>query len=80
MSIDIPTELKQKVVDQLEKFKCVLDNQVPIGYGSFGCVYRARRIAEGDILAVKAVLIPKMIAEERETLLRSICQEVILFK
>lgn len=77
---DLPAEIKEKIAEELEKFKCVLYNQNPIGKGSNGYVYRVRREVEGDLIAVEIVLIPKMIDEEREVLLRSIDKEEIPFK
>lgn len=78
-SVDLSVDMKQKVVKELERYKCVLDSQTPIGKGAFGYVYRARRVIGGDLRAIKVVLIPKMINEEKRMLLKSIDQEVIRF-
>lgn len=78
--VDLPTNIKEKVVEELKKNQCELSSQTPFGKGAFGCVYRAKKKTGGLPLAVKVVLIPEMIDEERVSLLGLIDKEVILYK
>lgn len=79
VNVDLPRDTKERVIEKLKSYQCVLDSQTPIGKGSLGYVYRARRVGGSDLLAVKVVLISTT-RVERSALFNSIDREVILNK
>lgn len=78
--VDIPMNVKMKVVKELEQHNYVIEGRNLIWKGPYSYVYRARRLGGEDICAVKVILIPKMIDKERKELLRSIDKEVTEYR
>lgn len=56
-NLDLPIDIKNEVIEELKLMKWVLDENIPIGNGSFGYVYRTRNIITGCLGACKVIVI-----------------------
>lgn len=78
---DLPKDIKELFIQELELLNYTLEDDQPIGSGAYGFVYKAATNFGDQLTAFKVIRIPKAIeGDERLLLLKSINEEVIVEK
>lgn len=74
---DLPTELKQKLIQELIYFKYSLCDLNPIGSSAFGCAYKTKNTITGNLGVCKVILISEDLSTEaKDKLIKSVEEEV----
>lgn len=80
MEEDLPLDIKEKVIEELKEKKLILDNEKPIGKGSFSYVYRTRSTVNEELGACKVIVIHEDLSlKAKEDLIKSVQKEVIMY-
>lgn len=77
--IDLPSDIKKNVIEELVSLNYVLDENKPIGKIFFGFVYRIRNITTNNLGVCKIIVVPSYFSKIMKEKLMKLVQKEVIF-